>query len=112
VLGPTGRNFAAGMSGGIAYLLEPDLSLINPEMVDVEPVAAADAEFLAGLLGRYLAETWSPVASSLLDDWPTAVTRLRRIMPRDYKRVLAATRRARRDGLDVAAAVMAAAASG
>jgi glutamate synthase (NADPH) large chain len=112
VLGPTGRNFAAGMSGGIAYLLEPDPSLINSEMVDVEPVPAGDAEFLASLLRRYLTETRSPVAASLLDDWPAAVMRLRRIMPRDYKRVLAAARRARREGLDVAAAVMAAAASG
>ena len=112
VLGPTGRNFAAGMSGGVAYLLDPNPSLINSEMADVEPVGAADAEFLAGLLGRYLAETGSPVAASLLDDWPSAATRLRRVMPRDYKRVLAATRRAEREGLDVAAAVMAAAASG
>ncbi len=111
VLGPTGRNFAAGMSGGVAYLLDPDLALINPEMVDVEPVGAADADYLAGLLGRYRAETGSPVAAGLLGDWPAAVARLRRVMPRDYKRVLAATRRAERDGVDVAAAVMAAATS-
>ena len=109
VLGPAGRNFAAGMSGGIAYLLDPDPARINTEMADIEPIAAADADFLADLLGRYYAETGSPVAAGLLEDWSAALPRLRRVMPRDYKRVLAATSRARRDGQDVAAAVMAAA---
>jgi glutamate synthase (NADPH/NADH) large chain len=111
VLGPVGRNFAAGMSGGIAYLLDPDPALVNSEMVDVEPVGAGDADFLAGLLARYLAETGSAVAAGLLDDWPAALPRLRRVMPRDYKRVLAATRRAEQHGQDVAEAVMAAARS-
>jgi glutamate synthase (NADPH/NADH) large chain len=109
VLGPAGRNFAAGMSGGIAYLLDADPALINTEMVDVEPVTGADAEQLASLLSRYQAETGSPIAAELLADWAAALPRLRRVMPRDYKRVLAATSRARRDGQDVAAAVMAAA---
>jgi glutamate synthase (NADPH/NADH) large chain len=97
------------MSGGIAYLLDPDTELINTEMVDIEPVTGDDADFLAALLGRYAEETASPVAAELLADWPASVPRLRRVMPRDYKRVLAATSRARRDGHDVAAAVMAAA---
>ncbi len=109
VLGPVGRNFAAGMSGGIAYLLDPDPALINSEMVDVEQVDGADCEFLADVLSRYQSETGSPVAAALLEDWATALPRLRRVMPKDYKRVLAATRRARRDGQDVAEAVMAAA---
>jgi glutamate synthase (NADPH) large chain len=109
VLGPAGRNFAAGMSGGIAYLLDPDLTLINTEMVDIEPVTGADADFLADLLRRYTEETGSAVGAELVTDWPAALERLRRVMPRDYKRVLAATSRARRDGHDVAEAVMAAA---
>ncbi len=109
VLGPVGRNFAAGMSGGIAYLLDPDPALINAEMVDIEPVGAADADYLADLLSRYQAETASPLAAGLLEDWPAALPRLCRVMPRDYKRVLAATQRARRDGQDVGEAVMAAA---
>jgi glutamate synthase (NADPH) large chain len=109
VLGPAGRNFAAGMSGGVAYLLDPDPALINAEMVDIEPLTDADAGFLAELLGRYHAETGSAVAAALLADWAAAVPRLRRVMPKDYKRVLAATSRARREGQDVAAAVMAAA---
>ncbi len=78
-------------------------------MVDIEPLGAADADYLAGLLSRYQAETASPVAAGLLEDWPAALPRLCRVMPRDYKRVLAAAQRARRDGQDVGAAVMAAA---
>ena len=108
VLGPVGRNFAAGMSGGIAYLLDAEPGLINAEMVDVEPLGEADAGYLAGLLARYAGQTGSPVAAALLADWPAAAARFRRVMPRDYKKVLAATRRAEREGRDVAQAVMAA----
>jgi glutamate synthase (NADPH) large chain len=108
LLGPVGRNFAAGMSGGIAYLLDADPSLVNTEMADIEPLTEADADHVHDLIGRYHASTCSAVAAELLDDWDAAVARLRRVMPRDYKRVLAATRRAERDGVDVAEAVMAA----
>jgi glutamate synthase (NADPH/NADH) large chain len=98
VLGPVGRNFAAGMSGGVAYLLDPDPGAVNVEMADIEPIDEADAGFLADLLSRYAEQTASPVAALLLDDWPAQVPRLRRVMPRDYRRVLAATRRAEHDG--------------
>jgi glutamate synthase (NADPH) large chain len=98
VLGPVGRNFAAGMSGGVAYLLDPDPGAVNVEMADIEPIDEADADFLAGLLSRYAEQTASPVAALLLDDWPTQTPRLRRVMPRDYRQVLAATRRAEREG--------------
>jgi glutamate synthase (NADPH/NADH) large chain len=106
VLGPAGRNFAAGMSGGIAYLLDPDPGLVNTEMADLEPVGA-DAAELEALIRRHLAETGSAVAARLLADWPAALPRFRRVMPRDYQRVLAAAQRAERDGLDVNEAVMA-----
>ena len=109
VLGPVGRNFAAGMSGGIAYLLDPDPLRVNTEMADLEPLAAEDGEFLRELTGRHLAETGSAVAAALLSDWDSALPRFARVMPRDYKRVLAAAHRAERDGLDVSEAVMAAA---
>ncbi len=109
VLGPVGRNFAAGMSGGIAYLLDLDPRRVNAEMVDIEPLSPADASFLAELVGRHHAETCSAVAHMLLEDWDAAVPRLSRVMPKDYKRVLAATRRAEREGRDVSEAVMAAA---
>jgi glutamate synthase (NADPH/NADH) large chain len=109
VLGPVGRNFAAGMSGGIAYLLDPDPSRVNTQMADLEAVTDEDACFLRELIGRHQAETGSAVAASLLADWDAALPRFGRVMPRDYKRVLAAARRAELDGRDVSAAVMAAA---
>ncbi|HEX6854339.1 MAG TPA: glutamate synthase-related protein, partial [Streptosporangiaceae bacterium] len=109
VLGPVGRNFAAGMSGGIAYLLDPDPGRVNTEMADLEPLTRDDAEFLAGLMARHQAETGSAVAARLLAGWDDALTRLRRVMPRDYQRVLTAARHAEREGRDVHTAVMSAA---
>jgi glutamate synthase (NADPH) large chain len=109
VLGPVGRNFAAGMSGGIAYLLDPDPRMVNVEMADLDPLDAEDAGFLRDLVQRHLAETGSAVAASLLADWTPALGRFVKVMPKDYKRVLAAAQRAERDGLDVNEAVMAAA---
>jgi glutamate synthase (NADPH) large chain len=109
VLGPVGRNFAAGMSGGIAYLLDPDPRKVNTDMADLEPLAAADAEYLRELIGRHQVETGSTVAAGLLADWDAAVPRFARVMPRDYKRVLVAARQAELEGADVSEAVMAAA---
>jgi glutamate synthase (NADPH/NADH) large chain len=108
VLGPVGRNFAAGMSGGIAYLLDPDPVRVSTEMADLEPLTRDDAEFLADVIARHQAETGSAVAARLLADWDHTLTRLRRVMPRDYQRVLTAARRAEREGRDVHTAVMSA----
>jgi glutamate synthase (NADPH/NADH) large chain len=109
ILGPVGRNFAAGMSGGIAYLLDPDPRRVNTEMADLEPLTGDDGDFLRGLLQRHQAETGSCVAARLLADWPAALDRFGRVMPVDYKRVLAAQLQAEQDGTDVSEAVMAAA---
>jgi glutamate synthase (NADPH) large chain len=109
VLGPVGRNFAAGMSGGIAYLLDPDPGKVNTEMADLEPLTADDGDYLRELIGRHHAETGSAVAAGLLADWDAALPRFARVMPRDYKRVLVAARKAELDGADVSQAVMAAA---
>jgi glutamate synthase (NADPH) large chain len=109
ILGPTGRNFAAGMSGGVAYLLDADPARVNTEMADLEPLAEADEPVLEELIRRHHAETGSVVAARLLADWPAARGRFARVMPKDYKRVLDAAQRAERDGLDVDEAVMAAA---
>ncbi|HET9897242.1 MAG TPA: glutamate synthase large subunit [Streptosporangiaceae bacterium] len=106
VLGPVGRNFGAGMSGGIAYLLDADPGLVNTQTADIEALSEDDVSFLHDLIGRYHASTCSPVAARLLDDWLASAGRFRRVMPRDYKRVLAATRRAEQDGMDVSEAVM------
>jgi glutamate synthase (NADPH/NADH) large chain len=109
VLGPVGRNFAAGMSGGVAYLLDADPARVNTGMAELQPVPAEDAGTLGDLVRRHHAETGSVVAAKLLADWPGALARFRRVMPADYQRVLTAAEQARRDGLDVDEAVMAAA---
>jgi glutamate synthase (NADPH/NADH) large chain len=108
VLGPIGRNFAAGMSGGIAYVLDLPAHRVNPDMVDLDPMDGEDATFLRDLVESYAAETGSPVAARLLEDWDAAVARFGKIMPKDYKRVLSATQMAEREGRDVNEAVMAA----
>ena len=109
VLGPVGRNFAAGMSGGLAYLLDPDPVRVNTDMADLEGLDDDDATRLRELLARHLTETGSQVAARLLADWDAAVTRFGKVMPKDYKRVLDAARLAEREGRDVNQAVMAAA---
>jgi glutamate synthase (NADPH/NADH) large chain len=114
VLGPIGRNFAAGMSGGIGYVLDLDrgadgISLadrVNREMVDLDPLDDEDREFLAEVVARHHAETGSAVAHGLLADWDAAVERFGKVMPKDYKRVLAAQAAAERDGRDINEAIM------
>jgi glutamate synthase (NADPH/NADH) large chain len=108
ILGPVGRNFAAGMSGGIAYVLDLKRHRVNPEMVDLDPVdAEEDAKFLRDVIERHYGLTGSAVAGRLLSDWD--VSRFTKVMPKDYKRVLSAASQAEREGRDVNEAVMAAA---
>jgi glutamate synthase (NADPH/NADH) large chain len=109
VLGATGRNFAAGMSGGVAYVLDLNPTRLNREMVDTDPLGAEDTEFLRDVIARHHAETGSAVAARLLADWEAAAGRFTKIMPTDYKRVLIARSAAEREGRDVNEAVMAAA---
>lgn len=106
VLGRTGRNFAAGMSGGRAFLLDINPALINAEMVDVVAVPKDQRERLRSLVARFYAETSSEVAAGLLEDWDSALLRLSMVMPRDYARVLAAMEKATREGLPVDTYVM------
>jgi glutamate synthase (NADPH/NADH) large chain len=109
ILGPTGRNLGAGMSGGIAFVLDLDESLVNGELVDIERVSAEDGPLLRGIVEQHTVRTDSAVGRTLLADWATAVRRFRAVVPRDYKRVLEATKQARANGEDVDVAVMAAA---
>jgi glutamate synthase (NADPH/NADH) large chain len=109
VLGRTGRNFAAGMSGGVAYLLDIDKNRVNPEMVDLDPLSDEDRSIVHDLVERHHAETGSAVAHALLTDWDNAVERFGKVMPKDYKRVLLATENAEREGRDVNQAIMEAA---
>jgi glutamate synthase (NADPH/NADH) large chain len=106
ILGRTGRNVAAGMSGGVAYLLDFDERLVNREMVDLEVLDEGDVETLRQMLTEHVAETDSPVARAVLaeGDWG----RFTKVMPRDYKKVLLAIEQAQRDGTDVDEAIMAA----
>jgi glutamate synthase (NADPH/NADH) large chain len=108
VLGRTGRNFAAGMSGGVAYVLDLALQRVNREMVDLESLDADDDAFLRDTVARHAAHTGSTVATSLLADWDRASARFTKVMPRDYKKVLEAKAAAERAGDDVDAAIMAA----
>ena len=112
VLGPTGRNFGAGMSGGIAYVWDPRgtfASLVNPEMVDMEECDEADVTWLETLLERHRAETGSAVAERVLARWPRAALSFTKVMPRDYRRVLEAMRTADAAGVPADQAIMAAA---
>jgi glutamate synthase (NADPH/NADH) large chain len=111
ILGPTGRNLGAGMSGGMGYVLDLDAEKVNPELVDVEPMTSQHAEVLRAILDEHLQLTGSAVAAELLADFGRAPARFSVIMPRDFKRVLQATSRARAAGEDVDEAVMAAARS-
>jgi glutamate synthase (NADPH/NADH) large chain len=107
ILGPVGRNFAAGMSGGIAYVLDLSKRRVNMEMVDLDPIQEEDAKFLRDVVERHYAETGSAAAARLLSDWDAS--RFTKVMPKDYKRVLSAASQAEREGRDVNEAVMAAA---
>ena len=92
VLGPTGRNFAAGMSGGIAFVHDAVgafPALVNYELVDLSPLDDDDRTWLRGAVSRHGELTGSAVAARLLADWDTAVTRFCKVMPKDYARVLA-----------------------
>jgi glutamate synthase (NADPH) large chain len=100
VLGRTGRNFAAGMSGGVAYVLDLRPERVNPELVDLGPLDDTDAGLVRALVVRHRTETNSAVARWLLEDWDAAPPRFTKIMSRDYARVLAARARADAQGLD------------
>jgi glutamate synthase domain-containing protein 3 len=86
VLGPTGRNFAAGMSGGIAYVLDLDPARCNTQLVALEELEPSDEETVLALLQEHRERTGSSVAARLLDDW--SPTRFVKVMPHDYRKAL------------------------
>jgi glutamate synthase (NADPH/NADH) large chain len=112
VLGPTGRNFGAGMSGGIAYAFDPNFTFeqrLNREMVAVEALEDEDRRFLREAIETHWRETDSPVARQILDDFDSAVEQFRKVMPTDYRKVLVASALAEAEGRDVSEAIMEAA---
>ncbi|MYC30516.1 MAG: glutamate synthase large subunit [Chloroflexi bacterium] len=92
ILGPTGRNFAAGMSGGIAFVYDPDDDFVirfNDGLADLENLAdPEDIAQLRQLIADHLEFTGSAPARNILADWDTSVSRFKKVMPRDYRRVL------------------------
>jgi glutamate synthase (ferredoxin) len=112
VLGRAGRNFGAGMSGGVAWVLDEQgdfATRVNVQMVGLE--ALEDAEEIAALralIEKHVAHTGSARGRALLADWAAVVPRFVKVMPRDYKRVLACVRRAHDQGLSGDEAIMAA----
>ena len=113
IIGATGRNFAAGMSGGEAYVYDPDgvfAGRCNREMVDLESiVSAVDEELVRRLLEKHLHYTHSTVAQGILDRWTLNKEKFVKVMPKDYKLILEAIETARRTGIPEEQAIMAAA---
>jgi glutamate synthase (ferredoxin) len=112
VLGATGRNFAAGMSGGVAYVLDEAgdfASRSNTQMVGLEKVeTAAEIAELRAMIAQHLAYTKSPRAKLVLDQWETMVPKFVKVLPKDYKRMLACIDKAQAQGLTGDEAIMAA----
>jgi glutamate synthase (NADPH) large chain len=109
ILGETGRNLAAGMSGGSAYVLDLRTQRVNRDQVELTPVPAEDVEAVRALIQRHLEETGSTVAADLLADWSRSIARITKVMPVEYKRVLIAKAAAEAEGRDVMQAIMEAA---
>ncbi|MDC3376605.1 glutamate synthase large subunit [Candidatus Nanopelagicales bacterium] len=106
ILGSVGRNLGAGMSGGVAYVLDLSVSRVNPEMVDLDPLSADDADELRSLITRHVEETDSAVGAALLADWDNTKSRFTKVMPQDFKRVLRLREEALARGEDPVLAVM------
>ena len=106
VLGRTGRNFAAGMSGGRAFMLDINADNVNTDMVDILAVPQDQREILKSHISKFHAETGSEIASELLKTWDESISRISLVMPRDYARVLEAMERATREGLPIDKFVM------
>ena len=109
ILGPTGRNFGAGMSGGIAFVYDPSRTFsdqVNDEMVDLEPLDEDDQVWLVEVLGAHAHETGSEVAHRLLQDPQKALGDFVKVMPRDFRRVLETIALATHQGRNVDEAIM------
>jgi glutamate synthase (ferredoxin) len=109
VLGPTGRNFGAGMSGGVAFVLDEkgDFPVrCNRQMVELEPLDLDDAQELEHMVRRHRETTGSGVAERLLADWNASLKKFVKVMPRDYKRMIEAIKRVHAQGLTGEEAIM------
>ena len=113
IIGPTGRNFAAGMSGGIAYIFDPEghfPALCNQEMVNLSELSDEDDEkCVIDLLNNHLKYTQSTVAEEIIANWQNNKSKFVKVMPKEYERVLKALEKARATGVPEDEAVMEAA---
>ena len=100
ILGPTGRNVAAGMSGGVGYVLDLDPRNVNRELVDTLPLRPEDELVVHDLLERHVEWTDSAVAARLLADWGSARSAFTLVLPRAFQRVLDVRAGAAAEGLD------------
>jgi len=109
VLGRTGRNFAAGMSGGIAYILDFDERYCNKAMVLIEKIDSdEEMEEVRSMIAKHVAYTGSPLGTKVLADWGNYSKRLTKVIPKDYKQMLINIEEAHEEGLTGEAALMAA----
>lgn len=109
VLGPTGRNFGAGMSGGLAFVWDDDGSFpgrVNPEMVDLEPPGTEELAWLEAVVRRHARLTGSELAEAILEAMGRGDQRFVAVVPRDFRRVLEAKARALEEGRPVDEVVM------
>ncbi len=111
ILGPTGRNFGAGMSGGVAYIYDEHGDFnkrCNTEMVSIEIIDDEDQNTLNKMIQNHLDYTESTVARKLLDNWSESIARFVKVMPNDYKRMVENIKRVTESGLSGDEAMMAA----
>jgi glutamate synthase (NADPH/NADH) large chain len=105
ILGETGRNLGAGMSGGTAYVYQLHEGRVNPQSLasgelQLLPLESVDAEILRDLLEKHVAETGSPLAAALLADFEASAAKFVKVLPRDYAAVLETRQQAVSEGLD------------
>jgi len=109
ILGPTGRNFAAGMSGGVAYVLDLDEVYCNKSLVALEPISSVEEiDEVRGMIEKHVQYTGSQMGKKVLDAWEVYCPRFTRVIPVDYQRMLNSITRAYKAGLSTEEALMAA----
>jgi len=99
ILGKTGRNFAAGMSGGIAYILDFEEKYCNKAMVLLEKIqSAAELNEVKAMIQKHVEYTQSPLGKKVLENWESYAPKFTKVIPKDYKRMLANIEKANRIG--------------
>jgi len=106
ILGKIGRNLAAGMSGGVVYVLDFDDRFCNHAMVDIDELIGEEQEEVRQMIIKHVKYTKSPLGSSILENWERDIRRFTKIIPRDYKRMIQTIEKAHASGLVEEKAIM------